>query len=157
MADCVLIVMELGSEWPGWLSECSGNGPRRVVAVQEEGEALASFTERAQDRTARLLADDGELCLAIVACNDRTDPFAMATRLGVGRSLASAMAGSGGGRLLFTTNQRSGLRVRRCLSSLATDMTDAWERMGVSASVRFGLDARSAKPSGKSGRGRNAA
>jgi hypothetical protein len=131
--------MELGTEWPGWLRECN-NGRHRRVVVQEEGEGVEAFAERVSDHAARMLALGTPLGLCVVACNDRADERALVARRRVGQALSSALARVGGGRVLLTTSRRSSLRVRGKLSAFATDLTEEWQRGGVSSSVRFGPD-----------------
>lgn len=128
----VLVVVELGAEWPAWVSELSGF---RRVLTQEEGEAPEAFAARAR-RTERSLFPRGvaKKTLALL-CNERTDSAAMTSRAAIVGHLLEGRGGAG--QAFFAANARASGRVRSALSSLVTDLGQAH---GGRVAVRFESD-----------------
>lgn len=129
--ETVMVVMESGSEWPAWINLCPATSTR--VVAQEEGELPGHLAER-------VASGAGAPDLAIIACNERVDPAALAARRSAAGAILTAMARRGRGRLLLSANRRSSGRARHALSAIATELTQAWEGTGVEISVRFGVD-----------------
>jgi hypothetical protein len=128
----VLVVVELGAEWPAWVSELSGF---RRVLTQEEGEAPEAFAARAR-RTERSLFPRGvaKKTLALL-CNERTDQAAMTSRLAV---VSHVLGGKDGAAQAFlAATPRSSGRLRSALSNAATELDQAH---GGRVAVRFESD-----------------
>jgi hypothetical protein len=136
----VLVVMELGSEWPAWLSQCCHGVSTRRVTVQEETETLARFCERVAERIDTILAEGAALDLAVLACNERADARATSARQNVVETMASALGCRGGGRVVLTASERSNGRVRRALCSFADDISQRWSNTRIVSSVSFGAE-----------------
>lgn len=131
----VLILVELGAEWPSWVEAVAARTGRRVIA-QEEGESPEAFAERVGEQVNHRVAKRVPMELAVLACNERCDDRAMAARVKLGQSVVGALTTRRTFRLLFTASGRSG-RVRHALSALSADLGAAWSLSGERISVRF--------------------
>lgn len=120
----VLVIVELGAEWPAWVETVPGRGSRRVLS-QEEGETPEDFGNRVTEHLGSLFAKRVTLERAVVACNERSDERAMQARSKLGQALVGALAGGRSWQLLFTASGRTG-RVRHALSGLATTLSSSW-------------------------------
>ena len=137
ISESVLVVVEDGAEWPGWLKSLeAGAGP--MVYHQDEGEALPHFADRVSRQLETLIGRDQTVEMAVIASNERCDDHALDARRSIASAILSFMAGHGNGRLLFTEGFRQGGRSRAALSALAADLAGEWEGAGVTVSVRFG-------------------
>jgi hypothetical protein len=135
----VLIAVELGAEWPSWMSDLVRKSPRRVIS-QEEGEEPLGFAERAV-RVATLLAEGRGLGSAVVLCNERTDGKQDAARRRLAASLLPEL--SGRGKLVLTGSAQASEPLRDALRALAREVEG-----GQSAPVlRFGERAINARSS----------
>ena len=133
----VLIAVELGAEWPRWMSELVRKSPRRVIS-QEEGEEPQGFAERAA-RVAAALAEGGGLGSAVVLCNERTDGKQDAARRRLAASLLPELRGRG--KLTLTGSAQASEPLRDALMTLAREVEG-----GLNAPVlRFGERAISAR------------
>jgi hypothetical protein len=134
----VLVIVELGAEWPAWTGtgvEMARRGGRRVLS-QEEGETPEAFTDRVTEHLGSLFANRVALERAVVACNERSDQGAMRARGKLGQALIGALANRRAWQLLFTASGRTG-KVRHSLADLAAVLSS-----GVAGGV--GHSARSA-------------
>jgi len=131
------VVFEAGAHWPAWLGELVGAGGARVV-VQQSGEAGERFAERVCERCEAIGSLGGGVELAVLACGDRADAAGSSVRMKMLRSLADAMARTGGGRLYLTADTRQRGPMRASLCDIARDITLECHATGVTASVRFG-------------------
>lgn len=77
-ANRVLIAVELGADWPFWISQQVAAVPRRVL-TQGEGEPNDSFAVRVLT-AARQCHKKGGLASAVVICNERTDAAQQSSR-----------------------------------------------------------------------------
>jgi hypothetical protein len=77
-ANRVLIAVELGADWPFWISRQVAAVPRRVL-TQGEGESSDSFAVRVL-AAARQCHKKGGLASAVVICNERTDTAQQSSR-----------------------------------------------------------------------------
>ena len=148
----VVIVVELGAEWPS-LQETRQSAASRRVLAQTEAESPGAFAVRVAGQLDEWLARGVPLGTAVVACNERLDVSASTARSDISRAALGAMARRHEGTLLLTASERSGGRSRQGLSTLATELCGEWQRAGVRAAVRFGDDAPGvavAKPASKS-------
>jgi hypothetical protein len=136
-SEGVLIVVELGADWPSVPEAREPAAGRRVLA-QEEGESPAAFGARVADQLDGSFARGVQLATAVVACNERLDDAAQRARADVARTAMGAMAKYGAGSLLLAASERSSGRLRHALSPLASELCDEWQRAGVRACVRFG-------------------
>jgi len=137
ISESVLVVVEEGAEWPGWLKSLeAGAGP--MVYHQDEGEALSHFSDRVSGQLATLVGRERNVEMAVIASNERFDDHALDARRSIASAILSFMASHGAGRLLFTEGLRQGGRSRAALSALAADLAGEWEGAGVTVSVRFG-------------------
>ncbi len=129
----VLVVVELGAEWPFWVGNTAGKAGRRVLS-QEEGESPEAFTARVAEHLGSLFSRRTGIGLGVLACNERCDPSAMAARKRLCQAILSAHASS---ELLLTASGRSG-RVRHALSAQASDLSESWATDERRVGVRFG-------------------
>jgi hypothetical protein len=136
-SEGVLIVVELGADWPS-LPEVREPAAGRRVLAQAEGESPAAFGARVAEQIDRVFARGVLLATAIVACNERLDDAAQRARADLARTAMGVMARERAGKLLLSTSERSSGRLRHALSSLASELSDEWRRAAVQASVRFG-------------------
>lgn len=133
----LLIVVELGAEWPALAEMREAVTARRVLA-QEEGESPSAFVARVAEQLDGLFARGVSLGTAVVACNERLDGVAERARSELSRTILGMMAKAQSGSLLFSAAERSSGRLRHALSSLASELGSEWQRAHVLASVRFG-------------------
>jgi hypothetical protein len=128
----VLVVVELGAEWPAWVSELTGF---RRVLTQEEGEAPEAFAARARRIERSLFPRAVAKKTLALLCNERTDAAAMTSRAAV----VSHMLGGrdGAGQAFVAANARAGGRLR---SALATAVTELAQSHGGRVAVRFESD-----------------
>ena len=136
-ASGVLIVVELGADWPSFtqaLKPAVAAG-RRVLA-QEEGESPALFGSRVAEQLDTLFARGVPLATAVIACNERLDDAARGARAELARSVMGVMARERAGALLLSASDTNSDRLRQALSSLAAELGAEWQRAGVRASVR---------------------
>jgi hypothetical protein len=114
----VLIAVELGAEWPRWMSDLVRKSPRRVVS-QEEGEEPQGFAERTS-RIAAALAEGAGLGSAVVLCNERTDSKQDQARRSLTRSLLPELRERG--RLVLTGSAQASEPLRNALKTLAREL-----------------------------------
>lgn len=115
----LLVAVELGAEWPeGFVAERSA-AVRRVVA-QTEGETPEAFAARLGRLVDRLFPAGAPLRDAVVACNERTDPGALAARRMIGGFLLGRLGPEG--TCAFAAGERAGGRLRHALSALAIEL-----------------------------------
>lgn len=131
-----LYILEEGGEWPRWLPSLDDAGAP-VVIRQDEGEPPSSFAARVE-KELHAVAEQGAVDHAVIACNERSDPPAIAGRRGIGNLILAELAKRGRGSLLFTESQRQSGGSRAALSGLAADLSSEWEGSGLAVSVRFG-------------------
>ncbi len=132
----VLVVVELGSEWPT-LQE---DGAVRRVMTQAEGEAPAAFAERVANGLDGLFGRGIQLSTVAIACNERVDEAADAARRKLAGLSLGAMAKNKAGRVCLTTSPRSGGRLRHSLAALARGLHDEWRTAGLEVSVDLGQE-----------------
>ncbi len=138
----LLVVVELGGEWPSYLEQ-AGTAGRRVLA-QVEGESPAAFSERVVQGLEGLFGRGVRLSTLALACNERLDHAASAARRKLASLSMGAMAKHKSGRVCLTASPRSSGRLRHALSALAQDLAQEWLGSGLEASVEFGDESRSA-------------
>jgi hypothetical protein len=136
----VLVIVELGAEWPSWLGTAvetvPGRGDRRVLS-QTEGEGPEAFAERVAQRLQPLSLFDKRVSLerVVIACNERSDERAMTARSKLSQALLGTLAEGRSWQLLFTASGRTG-RVRTALSNLATTLSSPLSSKAVAGGSR---------------------
>lgn len=136
----LLVVVELGSEWPGLMQ---ADASARRVVTQVEGETPARFAERVAESLEGLFGRGIKLSTVSVACNERVDDAADAARRKLCGLALGAMAKHRAGRLYLTASPRSSGRLRHALSALAQGLSGEWGSAGLEVSVEFGEESRS--------------
>ena len=139
----VLVLVELGGEWP---SPLSSDGALRRVLAQSEGETPAVFADRVANSLDGLFGKGVRLETATLACNERLDPAAEAARRKILGMALGSMARHKAGRAYLAASPRSGGRVRHALSALAQGLFDEWRTAGLEVSVDFGEASRATAP-----------
>ena len=135
----VLVVVELGSEWPRLREDAA---VRRVMA-QDEGEAPASFAERVAKCLDGLFGRGIQLSTVAIACNERVDAAADGARRKLAGLSLGAMAKNKCGKVYLAGSPRSGGRLRHSLSALARSLHEEWRTAGLEVSVDLGEDRQS--------------
>jgi hypothetical protein len=131
MAVVTLIVMEPGSEWPGHVGESED-----VVAVGSDGEQ--SLLERTRSELDSIRLRGQRVRVALLACNEATDTASVTSRAEVAHELLTTVAAAGFGRLVLTASDRTSMRQRCELLSLAGELSLRIQGMTTTVSVRFG-------------------
>lgn len=139
----LLVIVELGGEWPSVARASDGTEPVRRVLSQAEGESPAQFTERVASSVDGLFGRGIKLCAVSLACNERLDDAADAARRMLCSVALGAMAKHKAGRFYLTAAARSSGRLHHALSSLAQGLSEEWESAGLEVSVEFGEESRS--------------
>ena len=134
----VLVIVELGAEWPSWVSELAGF---RRVLTQEEGEAPEAFAARARSTERSLFPKSVAEKSVALLCNERTDAAAMTSRVAMASHFLDARNGLG--RAFFAAQSSSSGRLRHALSNVVTELGQAHEGR---VAVRFGSDRDAAGP-----------
>ena len=155
----LLMVVELGAEWPSTSQAELGASSLRVFA-QEESEAPAAFAARVGEQLDGLFARGVTLGSAVIACSERLDEPARSARTDLARAVAGAMARGTGGLLLFTAADRNDGRSRAALTALQCELAVEWQSAAIETKLRFDGEVElvttpaDAKASAKSSRGR---
>lgn len=139
----LLVVVELGGEWPGVARASDGSDLVRRVLSQAEGETPAQFTERVTSALDTLFGRGVKLSTVSLACNERLDDAADGARRMLCSAALGAMAKHKSGRFYLTAAARSSGRLRHALSSLTQGLSDEWESAGLEVSVEFGAESQS--------------
>jgi hypothetical protein len=137
----LLIVVELGGEWPGLLRAAPLT--ERRVLTQAEGETPAEFTDRVTSSIDSLFGRGVRLSTVALASNERLDAAAEAARRMLCSVALGAMAEHKSGKLYLTASARSSGRLHHALSSLAQGLSEEWDSAGLEVSVEFGEESRS--------------
>lgn len=133
----LLVVVELGAAWPGWLVEGSAHTTRRVV-VELEGEGPLAFAARVIAVAASLMPKGVPLDLAVLACNERADDVQRRARRQLGRALLYAR-GRKKTRLVLSATREPNERLRDALLALDGEL-DAVQGSRERLRVCFGPD-----------------
>lgn len=137
----LLVVVELGGEWPGLMR--SAPLTERRVLTQVEGETPAQFTDRVASSIDSLFERGIKLSTVALACNERLDDAADGARRMLCNVALGSMAKHRHGRFYLTASARSSGRLHHALSSMAQGLSDEWESAGLEVSVEFGEESRS--------------
>jgi hypothetical protein len=131
----LLIVVELGGDWPSWA--LTGASARRVLA-QAEGETPAVFADRVTSSLDGLFGKGVKLTTVALACNERIDDSADGARRKLAGLALGAMAKHQAGKLYLTASPHCSGRLRHSLSALAQGLHQEWSASGLRASVELG-------------------
>ena len=129
MSSVALVVMELGSEWPGWFG-----GSADVVAFSQGGEKLLG---RTQEALGALRSGRQDIAVAVFACNEDPEADPGGYRAQIAEALLSAVRDAPSGRLILTASDRAPARVRFELLSLAGALTESLRGTTATVSLRF--------------------
>lgn len=141
-ASGLLVVVELGGEWPSQAALAPAGPAMRRVLAQAEGETPAVFFERVASSLDGLFGRGIQLETVVLACNERVDDAAQsARRKALGLALGN-MAKHKSGRAYLAASARSGGRLRHALAALAQGLFDEWRTAGLEVSVDFGEESR---------------
>jgi hypothetical protein len=136
----LLVVVELGAEWPGLMQ---ADASARRVLTQEEDETPAAFAERVTGTLDGLFGRGVQLTTVALACNERLDESATLARRKLCGLTLGTMASSRRGKLYLTASARASGRLHHALSGLAHDLSDEWQSAGLIVTVEFGDESRS--------------
>jgi hypothetical protein len=131
-----IVVMEAGARWPSWFRGLDRNGANSLVQVQADGEDGQRLVARVLER-ARSLSGRGCVQLCVLACSERTDPQALASRLHIARALVHSMLASAQGELVMTVEADIDDELRHELLALAGTLCDEFHQTKITVSVRF--------------------
>lgn len=138
LSEGLLIVVELGAEWPTAELEASRNAKARRVLAQEETESPAAFALRVSEQLGSSFPSGVVLGSVVVACSERIDAHAQSGRAELARIAAGALGRSGGGSLSFVASDRNDARSKPVFSTLLTEVTRQWQSAGVEVKLSFG-------------------
>jgi len=139
-SEGLLIVVELGAEWPSTEIEARNAKARRVLA-QDETESPAAFALRVSEQLSSSFSSGVSLGSVLVACSERIDVDAQGGRTEIARTAASALGRAGGGSLMFVACDRNDARSKPVFSSLLGEVTRQWQSAGVEVKLSFGQPA----------------
>ncbi len=137
-SEGLLIVVELGAEWPASEIEAARNAKARRVLAQDETESPAAFALRVSEQLTSSFPSGVALASVLVACSERIDAVAQSGRAELARVLASALGRAGGGSLSFVACDRNEARSKPAFSTLLADVTRQWQSAGVEVKLSFG-------------------
>ncbi|MEI9948062.1 MAG: hypothetical protein WDO74_03555 [Pseudomonadota bacterium] len=137
-SEGLLIVVELGAEWPTLEIEASRNAKARRVLAQDETESPAAFALRVSEQLSSSFPSGVTLGSVLVACSERIDAQAQAGRAELARSVASSLGRAGGGSLSFVACDRNDARSKPAFSTLLGEVTRQWQSAGVEVKLSFG-------------------
>ena len=113
-----IVAVELGSEFPNWISLLARSGEFRVVA-EREGEGSPAFSARVLGAAAELASASSGLSRAILVCNERTDDRAVSARHELAQKVFDASAPARKPSLVLAASARASARLRQTLTDLA--------------------------------------
>jgi len=156
-SEGLLIVVELGAEWPASEVEVAPRVKARRVLAQDETESPAVFALRVAEQLGSSFPSGIALGSVVVACSERIDAHAQGGRAELGRIAAGALGRAGGGSLTFVACDRNDARSKPAFSTLLAEVTRQWQSAGVEVKLSFGqpslalTDGGAADPASKSG------
>ncbi len=151
----LLIVLELGAEWPSWVQAELGvwPAPARRVLVQEQTESSAAFAARVGELLGGAFARSGVIGSAVIACSERLDAVACGARRELARAAADALARGSGGRLILAASDRNEGRSRPALGALARQLGVEWQSAAVDIRLHFAGEPEALSVSPRTGAG----
>ena len=136
-SEGLLIVVELGAEWPALEIEAARNAKAKRVLCQDETESPASFAARVAEQLGGSFPSGVVLGSVVVACSERIDERAQSGRTELVRVLASALARARG-NLTLVACDRNNARSKSSFSSLCAETSRQWQSKGVEVNLSFG-------------------
>jgi len=136
-SEGLLIVVELGAEWPSAELESRTAKARRVFA-QDETESPVAFAQRVTEQLSRSFPSGVAVGSVVVACSERIDAHAQGARTDLARAMAGLLGRAGGGGLSFVASDRNEERSKPVLSSLLGELNREWQSAGVEVKLSFG-------------------
>jgi hypothetical protein len=116
----LLVIVELGADWPA-LAVADATATVRRVVVELEGEGPAAFAARVVSVARSLMPEVARLDLAILAVNERADETQRRARRAIGRALLYPRSRRGAELLVTATDEPSD-RLRDALLALAGEL-----------------------------------
>jgi hypothetical protein len=129
---CSIVVMEVGTSFPPFVSEYQQFAPNSLVEVQMANESSAQFAQRVIKKLDHLA---GELRVAIIATNGETHEESASARYRVARAILRIMARGGAGEIVLTSDGDD--EVRQSLFALAGTLCEDLRGSELGVRVRF--------------------
>jgi|HubBroStandDraft_2_1064218.scaffolds.fasta_scaffold99844_2 hypothetical protein len=129
MSTAAMIVMELGSDWPGQVGD-----ETNVVLPGDGSEDLLHKTE---EKLVALRRGNHSVRVAVLACNAAVGAAAAAARAQLARVLFGTVTDSLHGRLILSASARATLQLREELLRLAGALTEGLRGRRATVSVQF--------------------
>jgi hypothetical protein len=137
-SEGLLIVVELGAEWPALEIEAARNAKAKRVLCQDETESPAAFAARVAQQLGSSFPSGVVLGSVVVACSERIDERAQSGRAELVRVTASALARGRGNSLTLAACDRNHARSKAAFSSLCAETSRQWQSKGVEVKLSFG-------------------
>src|SRR6478736_66402 len=138
LSEGLLIVVELGAEWPALEIEAARNAKAKRVLAQDETESPTAFAARVAQQLGSSFPSGVALSSVVVACSERIDAHAQSGRAELVRTTAGALARSGGGSLTLVAWDRNDARSKPMFSTLLSDVTRQWQSKYMEVKLSFG-------------------
>jgi hypothetical protein len=138
LSEGLLVVVELGAEWPTSELEAARSAKARRVLAQDETESPAVFALRVAEQLGSSFPSGIALGNVVVACSERIDAHAQSGRAELARITAGALGRAGGGSLTFVACDRNGSRSKPAFSTLLAEVTRQWQSAGVEVKLSIG-------------------
>ena len=132
-----VVVLELGSSWPPWLSEYQKHAPSSVVIAQSSDECGAEFARRICRKMDEIGARDTAIHAGLLVSNGELDPESVAARDAICSALLRVMLQKQHGELVLVSDLSAGDDVRHALFALAGTLCDELRGSEVTVRVRF--------------------
>lgn len=138
MEPVIVVVMEQGAVWPGWIADCRAT-PESLVIAQQAEETPAELALRVVQRLALLEAGGHGVVTAVLAAGHAGGDEVYAARCVIARTMLAHMAGrSRAGGLVFAASEEidEGRRVE--LLELAETLIGQLAGTRLSIGLHFG-------------------
>lgn len=132
-----VVVLEVGSTWPPWLSEYQKQAPNSVVVAQSAGESASDFAQRIARRAEEIGAREEAVHVALLVSNGALDEASVSARERMCASLLRMMVQKRRGELVLAADVRAGDEQRHELFALAGTLCDELRGTDVTVRVRF--------------------
>jgi len=139
-----VVVLELGSSWPPWLSEYQRFAPNSVVVAQSSDESAPQFATRIERRMNEIGVGEAAIHVGLLVSNGAFDSVANDARERICQAMLRVMLQKHQGELVLAADTESDEEIRHELFALAGTLCDGLRGKEVTVRVRFG----STRPSG---------